>query len=140
MLMPAAILVMMVLGAIAVDSAIAFLAQRQLADIAAAAANDAAGEAVHELRLYEQSVFELDEDRAIEVAELSLAARGGEFFDITDFDTRVVGPARDRVEVVVEARVPRLFAPTLPGGLADRTVTARALTDAIMTSPEAGGG
>jgi len=135
MLMPAAILIMMVLAAIAVDTAIAFLAQRQLGDIAAAAANDAAGEAVDEQALYEKSRFALDTQRAEEVALRSLDARGSEFFTITDFSVDV-GPGRDRVVVAVEARVPRLFAPALPGGLSERTVTARAVTDAVMAGPE----
>ncbi|MDT7548844.1 MAG: hypothetical protein QOE84_1238, partial [Actinomycetota bacterium] len=47
MLMPAALLVLVVLGSIAVDSPRLFLAQRELPDAAAGAANDAAG-APHE--------------------------------------------------------------------------------------------
>ena len=43
MLMPAAVLIVLLLGAIAVDSAIVYLRQRQAENIAFDAANDAAG-------------------------------------------------------------------------------------------------
>jgi len=45
MLMPAAVLIVLLLGAIAVDSAIVYLRQRQAYNVAFDAANDAAGAA-----------------------------------------------------------------------------------------------
>lgn len=50
--MPAAVLVFLVLGALAVDAAAVFLAQRYLANAASAAANDAASQAVDLDRFY----------------------------------------------------------------------------------------
>jgi hypothetical protein len=52
MLVPAGVLVLVVLGAIAVDFAGVFLAQRQLADVTAAAANDAATAALSDQAYY----------------------------------------------------------------------------------------
>lgn len=45
-LFPAAVLVMFILASMAIDAAVTFSAQRQLSDIAAAAANDAASAAL----------------------------------------------------------------------------------------------
>ena len=59
LLFPAALLIMVALAAITVDSAIAFMAQRQLANATAAAANDAATEALSDRAFYENDRIEL---------------------------------------------------------------------------------
>jgi Flp pilus assembly protein TadG len=50
-LVPAAVLVLVILGAICVDFSVAYLAKRQLQDTAATAVNDAAGAGLDEARL-----------------------------------------------------------------------------------------
>ncbi len=58
-LFPAALLIMIALAAMTVDSAIAFLAQRELVNATAAAANDAATVAVSDHSFYEGNRVEL---------------------------------------------------------------------------------
>ena len=60
LLFPAAVLIVMVLAAMAVDTSIAFMGQRELANATAAAANDAASQAVDNAAFYQQDRIELD--------------------------------------------------------------------------------
>ncbi len=60
LLFPAAVLVVVVLAAIAVDVSIAFLGQREVANATVAAANDAAGLGVSNRGFYEEGRVELD--------------------------------------------------------------------------------
>jgi hypothetical protein len=126
MLVPAAVLVLLVLGAICVDSAIVFLAQRDLANRAAAAANDIAGFAVSDASFYRaDGAVVLDEQRADAFVALSFPADrvpGG--FDTWSADAEVAG---DEVTVVAEARVRSVFARAMPGGADSTTVRARSV-------------
>ncbi len=78
-LVPAALLVLLVLAAIAVDSASEYLARRELAAAADAAANDAATFGLDEARFRETGEFVLDPARANEAvaAERSRCAAAG---------------------------------------------------------------
>ena len=128
MLVPAAVLVLIALAAIAVDSAIVLLAQRQAGDVAAAAANDAAGAAVSERAFYGGGTVDIDPARATQLVADAVAARG------TGLD--LVGPpavvvSGRQVCVTVQARVRYLFSPAVPGAPRTRTVTARAAATAV---------
>jgi Flp pilus assembly protein TadG len=68
LLFPAAMLIMVALAAVTVDSAIAFMAQRQLANATAAAANDAATEALSDRSFYEQNRVELSQSAVESIA------------------------------------------------------------------------
>lgn len=130
MLVPAAVLVLVVLAAIAIDSAIVVLAQRDLLNRTAAAANDVAGFAVSEEKFYSSpdGRVELDQERT------------GAFVDLVFSEER--RPANyeawsgrgvtDGRQVVVEAtaRVRYLFAPAVPGVARTATVTARSTATA----------
>lgn len=59
LLFPAALLIMVALAAVTVDSAIAFMAQRQLANATAAGANDAAARALSDDAFYRYDSIEL---------------------------------------------------------------------------------
>ena len=59
LLFPAALLIMVALAAMTVDTAVAFLAQRQLMNATAAAANDAATEALSDRSFYQANRLEL---------------------------------------------------------------------------------
>jgi Flp pilus assembly protein TadG len=59
-LVPAAVLVLFLLGALAVDSASAYLAQRQLSDAVAGAANDAATAGLSDAAFYQQGQLAVD--------------------------------------------------------------------------------
>ncbi len=76
LLVPSAVLVLLLLTALAVDGAASFLAQRELADACAGAANDAATAALDPGRLYGASgapVQDVDLDRAIAIAQSRVA-------------------------------------------------------------------
>jgi hypothetical protein len=68
LLFPAAILITMALAAMAVDSAVAFLAQRELVNATAAAANDAATEALSDQSFYQGNRIELSSSAVEAVA------------------------------------------------------------------------
>lgn len=128
MLVPAAVLVLVALAAIAVDSAIVFMAERQAGDVAAAAANDAAGAALSEGAFYRGGAVDLDPARVTDVVADAVAARGA--------GLELVGPpviaVRGRqVCVTVQARVRYLFSPAVPGMPRARTVMARAAATAV---------
>ena len=132
MLVPAAVLVLLVLGAICVDSAIVFLAQRDLANRTAAAANDIAGFAVSDAAFYgDDGAVALDDDRADAFVDLAFAADrlpGG--FEAWRADADASG---DRVTVVAEATVRSLFARAIPGAAGTTTVRARSVASAQQT-------
>ena len=115
MLMPTAALVFVVLGAIAVDAAVAFLSERQVSNAAAAAANDAAGAALDRDRVYEDGAIRLDPTTATAVGRSSVAAAGLDH--LRELDVRVqVASDTPTVTVTVTARAGYLFAKALPGG------------------------
>lgn len=129
MLVPAAVLVLVVLGAIAVDFAIVFLAQRDLANRAAAAANDIAGFAVSDERFYDEGQVALRQEEASRYARASLAPAG-----TTGRLERVSGGADvDGRDVVVwaEGEVRYLFAPAIPGVKHTTTVRATSRATAV---------
>ena len=116
LLFPAAVLVMMVLGAIAVDFSIAFLGERELAGATAAAANDAVARAVSNRAFYREGVVILDAAAADELAtdEVRSALDLQRYHDVRV--SVVVSPSDDRVTVTASAEVDYLFARALPGG------------------------
>jgi hypothetical protein len=132
MLMPAAVLVLLVLAALAVDSAVVFLAQRQAGDAAAAAANDAAGAALSDAAFYRAGDVVLDPQRAAAVVAAAITARGSGLDLVGPPSVEIAGR---QVCVTVRAQVRYLFAPAIPGVPRATTVTARATATAV-----AGGG
>lgn len=124
MLVPAAVLVLLVLGAICVDSAVVFLAQRDLANRTAATANDIAGSAVSDSAFYgERGLLFLDDRRASAFARLAFSADqvpGG--YESWAGDATTDG-AHVRVEAT--ARVRSIFAKAIPGAPDSTEVHAR---------------
>lgn len=134
MLVPAAVLVLVVLGAIAVDSAIAFLGQRELSGAAAAAANDAAGAAISEGAFYRPDGGEaagrivLDPAAAKELVSHALAARGPRGVTVAGAEVNVRGR---QVCVALTGWVDYVFAKALPGFPKGTTVAARAVATTV---------
>ena len=129
MLMPAAVLVMMVLGAIAADSARMFLAQRELADAAAAAANDAVAASLSDAAFYRAGGrLEIDPIRAARTVDAAVQARAPQGLTV---DRPTVSIAGRQVCVELRATVSPLFAKVVPGAGGPRTVTARATATAV---------
>ncbi len=111
-LVPAAVLILMVLGTIAVDSGAVFLGQRELANAAQTAAEDA----THQLgtsTFYGSGDITLVPGQAAQVADASLAAQvlGGVTLD--GLPQVVVSGAQ--VCVSLTGRVPVVFGAALPG-------------------------
>ena len=121
MLMPAAVLVLIVLGAIAVDQSVVYTRQRELVAAAEAAANDAAGYGLDRDAFYAHDEIALDEPRARAAALAALRARGLD--DAVLVSLRASG---DAVEVVLSTDVPYLFAKAVPGAPDDVRVRAEA--------------
>lgn len=128
LLMPAAVLIVMVLGAIAVDAAVIYLGERQAADLATSVANDAAA-LVDEQGFYQQDRVCLPQDdlRAYAASRLA-AASDDRFVIVMDAGDGDVLPSQldvvdtclgvglePSVEVRVAARVPLIFSRALPG-------------------------
>lgn len=112
-LVPAAVMSLIVLAAVAVDFSIAFLGERELANATAAAANDAAGSAIDEDALRERDQLVLDPARAAEVVRRSLAARGHVPVRIDRVAVSVDGL---QVRVTASGEVDYIFSKAVPGG------------------------
>lgn len=129
LLMPVGVLIMLLLGAIAVDFAIIYMAQREVANLAAGLANDAAG-AVDEQAFFTEGVYRIDRDRAGRLVAQVVASRPDDTVVVRC--PSVVLEAADVVRVSCVGTVPLIFAPALPGLASPYTVrstsTARAAT------------
>lgn len=125
MLMPAGVLIVIILGALAVDSAILFLGERELADLTAAAANDAATVALDDDVFYRCGRLELVADEAAGVAAAVARARRSDAVSAVDVSTTVdnaVSPPQ--VTVTATGTVRLVFTPAVPGTSRSRTVGA----------------
>lgn len=123
MLMPAGVLVVLLLGAIAFDQSLVFLRQRQASSLAVDVANDLATAAFDEQGFRVDGEFRLDPARAEELGAALAAASGlGELLE--DVEVQVVGI--DGVTVRVVLRVDYVFARAIPGSANGTTVTASA--------------
>ena len=132
LLFPAGILIVLVLAAIAVDTSIAFMGQRELANAAAAAANDAAGRAVDNATFYEQDRIELDPAtvESVAVAEVRAAVDQTRHAGL-DVHTVASPPTAPgcpwTVRVTASSRVSYVFAKAIPGGPHEADVHASAV-------------
>lgn len=122
MLVPAGFLVLVLLAALAVDSAAAYLAQRQLDDALTAAANDAAGGAVANNSFYRSGQVAIDPHQAATVVCQTIAAQGdGTLHDIR-LSIAVDGPV---IALEGQATITAVFGGLIPG-LGTRSVQAEA--------------
>ena len=120
LLFPAALLIMVALSAMAVDSAVAFLAQRELTNATAAAANDAATEAISDQSFYRGDRIELSPSavEAVAVDRVRALIDEGRHHDLT-VRADAVPPAGPgcawTVRVVATSRVDEVFGKAMPG-------------------------
>lgn len=123
MLMPAGVLVVLLLGAIAFDLSLVFLRQRQASSLAADVANDLASIALDVPTFRESGDFVIDPARADAVGRSLLDASdlAGELTAATISVT-----AADTVTVSVTVSVDYVFAKAIPGAADGTTVTASA--------------
>lgn len=127
-LMPAAVLIFIGLGSLAVDSSLTYLGEREVSNIASAVANDAATEAIDVVRFYGTGEVVIDPARAQQVADVALARSSLDHLRGLTIETEVIGT--DTVVVRVHARVRSLFARALPNGFDERDVSASATATA----------
>lgn len=133
MLMPAAVLILVILGAIAVDSAVVFLAERELVNATAAAANDAAAAAVSDSAFYGSGEVVIDPAVAEQVAAEALRLRlpeGGPAGAIALTGDPEVLVAGRQVCVTARATVRHIFARAIPGVAREAHVSARSTATA----------
>lgn len=128
-LVPVAVLVLLGLAAVALDSATIFLGQRRLVDVATAVANDAIA-AVDLDAFFSQTdtqAVPLDRGRA-EARRDQLVARQGQDRSLEELSCRFValedGPP-SRAEVVCTAMVRPVLAPLWPGAPRTQAIQAR---------------
>ena len=143
LLFPAAVLIVLALSAITVDSSIAFLAQRELANATAAAANDAASEAVDGEAFYQGDRIMLDpaavEAVAVERVRLALDESRHRALAVQAVASPPRGPGCPwTVRVTASSRVSYIFAKAVPGGPDEASVRATSVAgpeqDAVLGS------
>jgi uncharacterized membrane protein len=115
MLVPAGLLVLILLASISVDSALAYMGQRELQNETAAAANDAATEAIpNSPNGGLQAGLQAHPDPAIaqQIAENTVLHPYSGGLTATDVQTTVAG---DTVTVTAQGHVHYIFASAVPG-------------------------
>jgi hypothetical protein len=103
-MVPASVLVMLLLSSLAIDNAAHFLAQRELADACAAAANDGATIALQEASLYASERLDIDEAAARATAVSRAAHLGRRWRSAVAAD--VATPREGVLELELRARAP----------------------------------
>jgi expansin (peptidoglycan-binding protein) len=111
-LIPAGFLVLMILGALAVDSAATYLAQRQLRDSLTAASNDAVTAGLSRSSFYSGGAITLDPGRAAQVVCLSVSAQADQDLHDVRLWMAVQGAA---LRVQGTATVDAVFGRAIPG-------------------------
>ena len=130
LLFPAALLIMVALAAMTVDSAIAFMAQRELMNATAAAANDAATEALSDRSFYEDNRIELSAAavEAIAVDRVFALVDSARHHGLTVTAEAVPPGGSDcawTVRVAASSTVDELFGKAMPGSSGTVGVSAR---------------
>lgn len=139
LLVPAGVLVLIILGAIAVDFAIAFSSQRALSSLAAAVANDAATAALSDERFYRGSAadaegpaggsdVEIDPVAARRLAQEAVARRAPRGIGNISVDALTAGR---QVCVRIRGDVEYVFSRAVPGAADGTTVEASAVATAV---------
>jgi hypothetical protein len=127
-LIPAGFLVLIILGALAVDSAAAYLAQRQLRDALTAAANDAATAGLSDRSFYGGGTLTLNPAQTAAVVCATVAAQADQDLHNVRLWMATQGPT---IRLVGTATVKVIFGRAIPG-FGTRTV--RADTTAVATT------
>lgn len=130
MLMPAGVLVVLLLGAIAFDMSLVFLRQRQASSVATDVANDVVTAAVDLDHLRATGDYRLDPATA-ETLALDLVASSDLGDHVEAVEVTVGAPAE--VEVRLRVEVTYVFARAIPGAADGTSVSAAARATALAT-------
>jgi Flp pilus assembly protein TadG len=128
MLMPAAVLVLLMLGGIAFDYAHLYLGKRELTSLAEAAANDAVTYGVDAAAVRRGDGYVLDPDLVTRSVDASVATHARDLHLIGEPEVELVSPTT--VEVRLTARVDYVFTRAIPGVRQSETVRVVARADA----------
>jgi len=123
---PAGLLVLIALAAISVDSAVAYLGQRELNNAADAAVNDAVTVSLTAEQLQLGPDAKPDAARAVRVVHAALdgATFGSMIIRPEDVEVRVDNAAAS-VSVMVEGDVDYIFSPAIPGARSSQHIRAQ---------------
>jgi len=128
MLMPAAVLVLIMLAGIAFDFSHLYLAKRDLASLADAAANNAVTHGVDEASIRRGDGFALDPELVEQSVVASIAVHSPDLHLIGDPSVELIGPTKVRVTLV--ARIDYVFTRAVPGANDSETVRVTSVADA----------
>ncbi len=131
-LMPAAVFVLLVFAAIAVDFAVIFLGEREVADAAAAAANNAVVAAIGEQPFYTCGELSLDQATAETVATQAVEARTSDAVVPSQVDVDIGSTVAGvpKATVTVTGTVDLIFASAIPGASPTAEVSATSVATA----------
>jgi Flp pilus assembly protein TadG len=128
MLMPAAVLVLLMLGGIAFDYAHLFLAKRELSSVAEAAANDAVTHGVDLAAVRRGDGYVLDPNLVVDSVTVSVADHSPDLHFIGNPQVEMLSPTE--VRVTITASIDYVFTRAVPGTPGSATVTVTATADA----------
>ena len=128
MLMPAAVLVLIVLGGIAFDYAHLYLAKRELSSLAESAANDAVTFAADEAAVRRGDGYVLDPALVARSVGASTAHRAADLHLVGQPTVQLLSTTA--VRVTITARIDYVFTKAIPGARTSETVTVSATADA----------
>lgn len=129
MLMPAGVLIVLLLGAVAFDMSLVYLRQRQASSLAVDLANDLATAALDETAFRAGDGYRLDPNAA-EVLGRRMIVASGLAQHVRALEIDVLGPDEVHVRVVLDVRY--VFARSIPGADDGTTVTASASAVAVV--------
>ena len=117
LLFPAGLLIVVALAAMPVDSAIGFMAQRELVNATAAAANDVATQALSDSSFYEDDLIALSPGsvEAMAIARVRRLVDPARHHDLAVNAVAVVTGCQWTVRVTASSRVDQMFGPAMPG-------------------------
>ncbi len=122
MLMPAAVLIIIVLGAFAVDATLVFLGEREVSNLASGLANDIAAAALDDPAFYRQGTLRLNPTHAHRITNLSLTTYTPQYLETIRVDSLTINEAQ--ATITLSATVPYLFSSALPAAPTETTVSA----------------
>ena len=128
MLLPAAVLVLLVLGGIAFDYAHLYLGKRELSAVAEAAANDAVTYGVDQAAVRRGDGYVLDPELVERSVAASITTHAPDLHLVGDPTVELVTPTTVRVTLV--ARIDYVFTKAIPGARSAETVQVRAEAEA----------
>jgi len=128
MLMPAAVLVLIMLAGIAFDFSHLYLAKRDLASLADAAANNAVTYGVDESSIRRGDGFALDPELVEQSVVASVAVHSPDLHLVGEPTVELISPTAVRVTLV--ARIDFVFTRAVPGANDSETVRVTSVADA----------